>query len=650
MASAGKSTEMLSPPLTIASYPVGGRVLHVCRDDLTFGGTKARGIMPYFLHLKRTNPLVSKILYTGCYTGYGPVVAALGGRLAGLETALVLSRSAIGAARATPTGEVRKYAPVRKSESAGANVSYAQYWKRLVEVGKQMDKDREDVFWLPLGLEDPVFETALAEGIRNATPAEEEANPISPKFDRTVWVVGGTGVVARALARAFPRAQVCAVPASRPDRLRERLQGSRVKMVERVPPQGHGPAPYPTIEGYDSLAWDVAVQRAESGDLVWNVAGDEFTPLPDYKPEPKTARQYPLFAAELQRTERLRRLQQFIYRRLRSCGQATPGLRRNGAKAERWIPDVVARWIFALYCAGEKIGDPLLPAPEEVEGYTDSIVRHIQTKCPRLGADRAKAQEVVKRMDLPAQLASLGKQTWDLDMCLVAGGGVPRHILATLKGRWKGPPGEFFEDQAAALYHRYASLGAYGHQMAMPAPVKALLTKAFGVQTELFASAINAAYPNYYSLFPDVEAPFGSLGPFSATFRERAGDATVFVANPPYDEIMLAKMVRIFLAEAASAEDEGREFTVLFGMPAWPDFEPLGQLKKSPHVRMRTWFGDNEVPWVDHMVAPERREPRGVRIPAHHWVCVSARPLDLDAKSFEAELRKVWRARSAARV
>ncbi|KAJ4456385.1 putative ubiquitin thioesterase OTU1 [Paratrimastix pyriformis] len=108
----------------------------------------------------------------------------------------------------------------------------------------------------------------------------------------------------------------------------------------------------------------------------------------------------------------------------------------------------------------------------------------------------------------------------------------------------QGTPGQFLQATWCML-RRYQSLfgaGAnegIGLHAALPEAAFGYLRDQFGVQTELFASPLNAFFDRYCSLFPDTDAPFGSLGSMMRYCPEEGS----FEANPPFAEEVMVGMV-----------------------------------------------------------------------------------------------------------
>jgi hypothetical protein len=111
---------------------------------------------------------------------------------------------------------------------------------------------------LPFGLDDPRFIAALA--------AVARALPVSPA---EVWSVAGSGVLTRALQRAWPAAAVHAVLVGRPADIGRATAHRAPEAFEddaRVAP------PFPACPNYDAKAWQFFRALAAPGALFWNVA------------------------------------------------------------------------------------------------------------------------------------------------------------------------------------------------------------------------------------------------------------------------------------------------------------------------------------------------------------------------------------------
>lgn len=250
----------------IVTYPVkGSGVRYVVRDDYLFGGTKSRVASKF---VQTYLPEGTKtLLYSSSYNGYGPVVTALVAKELGLKCILVLSLKAFGKQKNSTREEAEQSTSVKKCHELGAIIIFVQTWFELNTKGKEFSCDKT-IWWLPLGFKDERFENLLAEVLSPLAALTKKINRI--------WVVGGTGLLSRALSKALPDADILLVPVDLEGKSYKKLHDhvssyKKIKMLTKsICPK---PTPYPTIQGYDSKAWDAAVIYGREGDYVFNVSG-----------------------------------------------------------------------------------------------------------------------------------------------------------------------------------------------------------------------------------------------------------------------------------------------------------------------------------------------------------------------------------------
>jgi hypothetical protein len=115
-----------------------------------------------------------------------------------------------------------------------------------------------------LGLDDPGFIQALSDGILAGN------NGVVP---RRLWVAGGSGVLSRAIAKAFPGIELFIVQVGRyihPDV----LAGINYTMYISPEPfrrNAEIPPPYKSLRHYDAKVWRFARMYGRNGDYIWNV-------------------------------------------------------------------------------------------------------------------------------------------------------------------------------------------------------------------------------------------------------------------------------------------------------------------------------------------------------------------------------------------
>lgn len=116
-------------------------------------------------------------------------------------------------------------------------------------------------YLVPFGMDDEIFVSAIAKVASGLPgPAPEE-----------VWCVAGSGVLTRALQRAFPDARHHAVQIGRdPDVGLAQLW----KAPEAFEDDATDPPPFPSCSNYDAKAWRFIKENAAPGALFWNLGAD----------------------------------------------------------------------------------------------------------------------------------------------------------------------------------------------------------------------------------------------------------------------------------------------------------------------------------------------------------------------------------------
>jgi hypothetical protein len=135
------------------------------------------------------------------------------------------------------------------------------------------------------------------------------------------------------------------------------------------------------------------------------------------------------------------------------------------------------------------------------------------------------------------------------------------------------------DDYIFSLLMRYDTLDSNNQQLANNPPFYGELKIQFGVNFELFASGLNVFYDNFCSLYPDLEEKLGSCGTFDQYDFSRPD--TFYVANPPFDEVVVHKMAKRLLLVLKRKT----AMTVFITIPAnWNNFIGLELIKKSPYL------------------------------------------------------------------
>lgn len=223
--------------------------LLVVRDDLMPGGTKARVLSVLFDQEHR------EYVYASPVQGYAQVALAYCAKAAGVY------------ARVFCAHREQKHPRTLEAQAAGAIITevkpgyLSQVQKAAADYCAQTTgllAEGSAAKLLPFGLDDERFIAALASVARQL--------PITPD---QVWTVAGSGVLSRALQRAWPKAEFFAIQIGHAPNVG---RATLLKAPERFENDALEPPPFPSCSNYDAKAWQFVTKHAKPGALFWNVA------------------------------------------------------------------------------------------------------------------------------------------------------------------------------------------------------------------------------------------------------------------------------------------------------------------------------------------------------------------------------------------
>lgn len=223
--------------------------IHVVRDDLAGGGTKARFMVKLFAQ-------ADEIVYATPAEGGAQSALAWAARATGKRATLFVAK------RAEP------HPRARMAKALGATVYQVSPGYLTVVQKRARDYCAATGATLaPFGMDTPEAIQTIAEAARSTGLDPDE-----------VWCASGSGVLARALARAFPKARRHVVQVGR--KLSPSDVAGATIHVHRL---AFGQAcktrpPFPSDPHYDAKAWEMAKARRGAGlVLFWNVTGPAAT-------------------------------------------------------------------------------------------------------------------------------------------------------------------------------------------------------------------------------------------------------------------------------------------------------------------------------------------------------------------------------------
>lgn len=236
----GPGHNLMPPPVVIEHDGI-----HVVRDDLAGGGTKARFMVKLFEQ-------ADEVVYATPAEGGAQSALAWAAKATGKRATLFVAKRAQPHPRAL------------MAKALGATVyQVTPGYLNVVHKRAQDYCAATGAVHAPFGLNTPEAISTIAEAARSTGLEPDE-----------VWCASGSGVLARALAAAFPRALRHVVQVGRtltPDD----VAGATI----HVHPLAFGQAcktrpPFPSDPHYDAKAWEIVKARRGAGlVLFWNVTG-----------------------------------------------------------------------------------------------------------------------------------------------------------------------------------------------------------------------------------------------------------------------------------------------------------------------------------------------------------------------------------------
>lgn len=240
-------------PLHLVNIKTPEKTFTLIQDSVLPAGTKQRAIQ-FFFDLKERG--YQEVITYGTALGYGQVALALGCELAGLTATLFVS-------------EIKPRTPYTiQALSYGLHLIEIPAYTSLTKLSRMAEEyasTRPLAKFLKLGLDDPEYIEALAKSIASVS------KDISPK---RIWVAGGSGTLARALAKAFPNTIIAIVQVGTqiwPDVLAQIPKYELYVAPEKFTEAAKVIPPYQSLIHYDAKIWRFVLKYGEDGDFIWNV-------------------------------------------------------------------------------------------------------------------------------------------------------------------------------------------------------------------------------------------------------------------------------------------------------------------------------------------------------------------------------------------
>jgi hypothetical protein len=222
----------------------------VVRDDLFAGGTKARFLPVLF-------DGAHEVVYASPQEGGAQTALATVARALGKQATIFVAK------RADP------HPRVRMAKALGARVlQVSPGYLSTVQARAREYCVLSGARLAPFGMNVPGASDAIAAAARMIDASPDE-----------VWCAGGSGVLARGLAQAWPGARLHVVAVGRKLTPSEAAGGAIHVYPVPFGREAKGKPPFPSDPHYDAKAWELATARHGAGCvLFWNVTAPAIEP------------------------------------------------------------------------------------------------------------------------------------------------------------------------------------------------------------------------------------------------------------------------------------------------------------------------------------------------------------------------------------
>ena len=148
---------------------------------------------------------------------------------------------------------------------------------------------------------------------------------------------------------------------------------------------------------------------------------------------------------------------------------------------------------------------------------------------------------------------------------------LPQKIYDKLVNIYTGPKNKV-DEYLWGIIFRYQLLGSNNHQLAVLPNIMQKMNKDYKLNFECFASSINSTFPNYCSIYYDLEKYFGSVG----SFYNMIPISGTFGINPPYQKDIIDYSIHKLFEYL---DKTNQNLTFIITIPIW-DLEGKNFMKQ----------------------------------------------------------------------
>ncbi|MES2856266.1 MAG: hypothetical protein V4692_10410 [Bdellovibrionota bacterium] len=256
----------ISPDVSLDTFDVGQKKLHVVRDDLLKGGTKQRAAVPYLRDLMEEG--YTEFIYASPFSGFAQVALAYSCQAVGASCTLFCEPD-------PKTGTYHTFTLL--AMNLGAKVHLVKTLAACEKAASEFESLDSEFFKIPLGFDDPRYREHLASSLD--TQWKHLCNELG-HTPHALWISLGSGTLTRVLNEVLPsyvdlHCVDVHVLDSKDDRIQAACRPNRVH-YHSAPEVFHeiakAPPPLPSNAFYDAKVWQFVSENSLGGDVWWNVA------------------------------------------------------------------------------------------------------------------------------------------------------------------------------------------------------------------------------------------------------------------------------------------------------------------------------------------------------------------------------------------
>lgn len=266
-----------NPKLEIEEVKINNKILNIVQDGKLIAGTKQRVAKLFIKNIKKKNPEIESLVYSGTYNGYGAVATAYSANKLNLKCDIFLSKKN----EKQTIKELKKTRQIITLIALGANINICDDYNKA-KIAKynlcdnENKKQKKEYYIVPMGLndEDGIMIDLLSKQIIKATKKSK-----IEKIKKRIWLVSGSGGIAMSIKKAYPEVELNILLTGGYKYKKRIIEWAKttknVKIIENEELKKKFNY-YSSVKNYNDLIIPYIEKYAEDNDIIWNVSSDDF--------------------------------------------------------------------------------------------------------------------------------------------------------------------------------------------------------------------------------------------------------------------------------------------------------------------------------------------------------------------------------------